>query len=576
MNKLIVVALIALVSFTGPAGAKTEQSSFYGQTPVVEKGVRRLGPASLEYREGIPFLRLSGSYHDMGYQYGALMKEEIRAAYAEMDKSVNAFFSLVPPILRPLARTIFSCKASKKGKTIPPQYKEELRGFAEATGLDYDYVERMIFTSDIVGSLGCTSGVVNSGGTIIHGRNLDFPPTTLGRYPLVVDYLPEGKRPYTLLSIVGYLPALSGMNDEGISITLNLSFMVEDYTRPGMPVGYKIRDILETAKDLDGIDALMKGYASDQGWFFTIASARDKAGAVYNIAGGDIRRSAMTGQCVFVENRFLYEEMNRKYKTLEDSGGDYNENRTKMVEQTITKVKSVDDMAAMLRSTDYYGYKNVFGKFTVDNYETIQSMVLLPATGDLYFASAPMYAGLAKMIHYNRKSGAVSVYREADPRMAGDAMKDMIAWADLLYTDPKQAMKSVEAASAASMFQLTMTYGFYQIEQDLVDLPKLIPSIDRAIGQMPDDATFYRMKGDALLASKKYDEAVAVLERGLKSRIASPGDVLMLHALLAKSYDRKGDRKLASQHADEALRMLTQYRLKDEQKKLKRQLERIR
>lgn len=431
-----ITALLVILFLAGGALAAPAQAA--------DKGARRYGPATLEYREGVPFLTLSGNYYDMGFQYGSLMKDEVKKAYAEMDGSVNAFFSMVPAILRPLARVVFNNMASKKGKTIPSNYRDELRGFADATGLDYDYIVRMIFTPDIVGSIGCTSSVVSTGGTIIHGRNLDFPPTTLGRYPLVVDYRPAGKRPYTLLGITGYLPALSGMNDAGISVTLNLSFMAEDYKKPGMPVGYKIREILESAAGFRDIDALMSGYASDQGWFFTIASASDRTGAIYNIAGDEVRKSPLSGACVFVENRFLFEDMNMKYKTLEDSGGDYNENRTRTVEERLAKVRSVDDMAALLRSTDYYDYRDVLGKFTVNNYETVQSMVLLPATGDIYFASAPMYAGFSKMIRYNRNTGSVSVYREADPRLSGGEIQGMFAWADLLYADPKKAAVELE------------------------------------------------------------------------------------------------------------------------------------
>lgn len=541
-----------------------------------DPGARHYGPATLEFHEGVPFLKLSGGYYDMGFQYGTLMKDEVKTAYTDMDRSVKAFFSMVPAVLRPLARLVYNRMASKKGKTIPPAYREELRGFADATGLEYDYIIRTLFISDIVGSLGCTSGITTGGGTLIHGRNLDFPPTTLGRYPLVVDYRPAGKRGYTLVGIVGYLPALSGMNEAGISITLNLSFMAEDYKKPVMPVGYKIRDLLESAASLEEVDALMKGYASDQGWFFTVASAPDKSGVIYNIAGGETRKSPLSGTSVFVENRFLFEEMNMKYKTLEDSGGDYNANRTKTVGERLPLVRSVDDMAALLRSTDYYGYRDVAGKFTVNNYETVQSMVLVPAAGDIYFSSAPMYAGFSRWLRYNRRTGAVSVYREADPRMAGDDMRGMIAWADLLYADPKNALGDLEAAGSAGPFQLALAYRLWQYDPGLIDLAGLIPSMDRAIEKMPDDATFRLMKGDALLSAKQYGAAAAVLEQGLKSGIASPGDIMMLNAVLAKTYHKMGNKKPASLHADTALTMLTRYRLKGEQKKLKRQLERIR
>jgi hypothetical protein len=329
--------------------------------PTIGKGIKTYGEARLEYREGIPFIRLSGTYYEMGYQYGLLMKEEVHASYAEMNKSIDAFFSLVPAILRPMARLMYNCQASKKEKTIPPQYREEIRGFAEAAGLDYDTVIRTIFSSDIVGSLGCTSIVVNSGGAMIHGRNLDFSPTALGRHPIITDYNPRGKRPYTLLNIVGNLPALSGMNDAGISVTLNISFLVDENKKAGMPVGYKIREILESASTIGEIDELMRGYASDGGWFITCASSSEKTGVIYEIAGGEVMKNPLSSKFIFVENRYLHEDLNCRYKQIEEAAGDYNENRAYRVGELGGHVRNVGDMAALLRNTDYYGnlYRDV-------------------------------------------------------------------------------------------------------------------------------------------------------------------------------------------------------------------------
>ncbi len=570
---LIVIGLSVVIS---PISGKTVgRSAIHDQKLVLEKGKKAFGAASLEYREGIPFLTLSGSYYDMGYQYGTLMKDEIRSAYGEMQKSIDAFFSLVPGILRPMARLIYNRKASKKEKTIPGYYREELKGFADATGLDYDSVIRIIFSSDIVGNLGCTSIVVNSSGTMIHGRNLDFPPTTLGRYPLITEYRPGGRRAYTLLGVVGYLPALSGMNDAGISITLNISFLVDENKKAGMPVGYKIREILESAATMNDIDSLMTGYTSDGGWFFTIASAADKTGAIYDIAGSDIRKSPLSSNFVFVENKYLHEELNSKYKHIEESASDYNENRICRVGEMGKTVRSVGDMAVLLSNTDYYGYKNAYGKFTVNNYETVQSMIFMPGSGDIYFSYAPMYAGYARMIVYNRNSGKVAVYRQADPQIESAEIRDLLASADLFYVDPRKALRDIRPEKA-NLLQINFAYLMWSFDDDLYDLTMLLPAIDRFLARYPDDASLIKIKGDALIAAGRYADAVPLLEEGLKSKIAAEGDTMKLHVLLARACLKSARKDQASRHARAALEMLSRYKLNDTQKKLKRELERIR
>lgn len=578
-RKKISAALILFLAAAGisalvPSSGAAEPRAIHGQTMTLADGKKTFGAGSLEYREGIPFITLSGDYYDMGYQYGTLMKDEIRTAYGEMQKSIEAFFTMVPTVLRPLARLMYNCKASKKEKTIPPRYRDELRGFADATGIDYDSVIRTIFSSDIVGNLGCTSIVARCGDTMIHGRNLDFPPTTLGRYPLITEYRPGGKKGYTLLGVVGYLPALSGMNDAGISITLNISFLVDENKKAGMPVGYKIRDILESASTMNDVDSLMKGYASDGGWFFTVASAADKTGAVYDIAGSEIMKSSLASNFIFVENKFLHEELNYRYKQIEESAADYNENRICRVRGMGRRVKSVDDMAAILMNTDYYGYQNAYGKFTVNNYETVQSMMLLPGSGDIYFSFAPMFAGYAKMIVYNRKNGTVSVYRQADPRINCAEVSNLLVSADRMYADPRGALAEIRPEQA-NLLQIGFAYLLWNFNDNLCNFPKLIPAIDRYLARYPDDASLIKMKGDALIAAKRYTEAVPVLEKGLQSTIAAAADTMKINALLARAYHALGQSDRASQHAGAALEVLERYRLNKAQKKLKRELERI-
>ncbi len=573
----IMIAALLCAAPVPPAAAADDTDR--GRVPqwrlAEEKGIRTFGEGRLETHAGIPFVKLGGTPYEMGYQYGALLKDEIHSSYGEMQKTIDAFFTLVPPILRPLARLMYNIQASKKAKAIPERYREELRGFADATGLDYGYIIRVIFSADIVGALGCSSVIVNNGGNLIHGRNLDYTPSNLGRYPLIMEMSPRGKRSYTLLSIMGYLPALSGMSDAGIAITLNISFLTEEIKKPGVPVGYKAREVLEDAATLADVDRLLSGYVCDGGWFFTISSASEKTGAIYEMAGPEIRKNPLTSTFIFVENRYLHDELNRRYKQIEEAAGDYNENRICRVAELAPKVKSVNDMVALLGNTDYYSHKNAYGKFTVNNYETVQSMVLLPGTGDIYFSTAPMYAAFARMILYNRNTGKVSVFREADPRLNDPAIQGLLASADLFYVDPDRALREI-SPDKANLLQISFAYRLWCFDEDLYKLETLIPSIDRWLAVYPDDANLYRIKGHALLETKRYDRAIETLEAGLKSTIAAPADLMYIHALLAKAYKKADQKEKASLHAGTALDMMAKYQLNSDQKKLKRELKWIR
>ena len=527
---------------------------------------------SIEWHEGYPIVRLSGSHYAMGRQYGALMKNEIIAGYREMDQSINAIFGFVNPIIRPLARWYYHLQARRKARLIPERFRQELRGVAEASGIDEDRIIHMLFAPDLVGGLACTSVLVKSGGAIIHGRNLDFPPTALGRHPVIVEYHPTGGRRYTLIGIAGYLPALSGLNDAGISVTLNLSFLVDKNRKHGMPVGYKIREILETAETMRDVDRLLEGYATDEGWILTVASGREGKGAIYDIAGAESRKTTMTGPYCFAVNRFQQEDMNRAHKHVGDALGDYNDNRAIRVKQLLPGVRDAAGMARLLGDTDYRGRGHTLGVFTINNYETVQSMVILPASGEIYLASAPMYAGLARMIRYQRATGAVSVFRPAHPLLAAGDASSLLAWADKLYVNPRDALADLDQAGR---FGVKSAYALWKIDSDLVDTVRLLAAVQRELDAAPRDAFLCRIKGHLLLTRGRYAEAATALKSGLNAPSAAPGDLMMIHAFLATSYLKTGNREKAKHHAKLSLEIMDGYKLNKEEKRLRRECERI-
>lgn len=527
---------------------------------------------SLERREGYPIVRLSGSHYEMGRQYGALMKNEIIAGYREMDQSIDAIFSFVHPLIRPLARWYYHLQARRKARLIPQRFREELRGVAEASGIDEDRIIRMLFAPDLVGGLACTSVLVKRGGTIIHGRNLDFPPTALGRYPVIIEYHPTGGRGYTLVNIAGYLPALSGLNDAGISVTLNLSFLVDKNRKHGMPVGYKIREILESAETMGDVDRLLEGYATDEGWILTVASGREGKGAIYDIAGAESRKTNMTGPYCFAVNRFQEEDMNRAHKHVDDALGDYNDNRALRLNQLLPGVRDAAGMARLLGDTDYRGRGHTLGVFTINNYETVQSMVILPATGEIYLASAPMYAGLARMIRYQRATGAASVFRPAHPLLAAGNAASLLAWADKLYVNPRAALANIDQAGR---FGVKSAYALWKIDSEMVDTARLLAAVQRELDAAPRDAFLCRIMGHILMARGRYAEAAKAIEAGLHSPSAAPGDLMMSHAFLAASYLKVGNREKAKHHARLSLEIMDGYQLNKEEKRLRRECEKI-
>ena len=153
---------------------------------------------------------VKGSPHEMGYQLGTLLKDEIT-------EGLNTFLAAA----QQEAPEAFSNKALDKAWEINAPYideriKEEMQGLAEATGLDIRKIRRSHMVP-VVGTYSC-SGVVVWGQASATGhtyqiRNLDFSKDAgLQDHPLVVVYVPDKGAVQVNVSFAGYIASHTGMN----------------------------------------------------------------------------------------------------------------------------------------------------------------------------------------------------------------------------------------------------------------------------------------------------------------------------------------------------------------------------
>ncbi|MCU0847617.1 MAG: C45 family autoproteolytic acyltransferase/hydrolase [Spirochaetes bacterium] len=575
-NPCIIISLLVL-SLAFPCGCLTHTKRAYPSVEklIEENGVKKFGRGSVRYREGIPFLHLSGSHYEMGYQYGILMADELRSIFTGINKTRDAIFSLVPAVLRPIARIKFGMKASDKFKAMPERFRDELEGVAAGSGLDLDEFSEAVFFPDMMSAFACTSIILKTESGLVHGRNLDFMPPILGRYPVIIEYRPDRGTPYTHMSVIGCLSGLTGVNDSGISISINMSSIVEESPDETMPVGYKLRDILENARSMADADRLMKDYRSDQGWILTVASSREKDGAIYDIAGASIHRNPLAEKSIFAVNRFVHDEFNKSFRSIYSSDALYNVYRDDRVGGLLKSARGYREVMEILKDTDYHGHRKAIGKFTVNNYQTVQTIVMDHAAGLIYFSSAPMYAGYAKTIKYDRKTNAVSLHAKADPVMDTGEMKDLVEWTDLFYSGSIEEIKKWRGIDRLLSCQLELLFVISKFDGSLIDTAGLMPAINADMEKYGDDAKSYKRKGEILIGQEKYGDAIPVLEAGLKSPITSPAEIMDLKALLAKACFKYDQKDRAREYAAGAIALIDRYRLNKSLKKLRNELEKI-
>ena len=231
-----------------------------------------------------------GTPREMGLQYGRAVGADFRAAYElYMHKHVEIDGHYPLDYQRQCAEAM--------SKHIPQEYLEEMRAVAEGAGVPYEQILLLHTHADMV-HFGHEWGKVTNGrdrktesmcsnfvafgpatkdGKVIHGRNLDWSTGT-GVQQHAVLYMaePNGSVPFAILTYVGGIGGVTGMNAEGITFG-EMTSSTADETLGGLPLFFVCRHILDSCRDLNQVEQFVKTYPGTAGWNFMIADgeARD-------------------------------------------------------------------------------------------------------------------------------------------------------------------------------------------------------------------------------------------------------------------------------------------------------------
>lgn len=204
----------------------------------------------LEERDGIRILHLSGSFYEMGFQQGTLLRDEIlinnNAFLHWFDKREVSYEELLQSwlLMQP---------------SIPSRYIEEMQGIADATGLSLEDVAVLNVGPYFVINCGSFAawGPATLNGTLYHARSHDFPITIqdpdTGAYlvenQLLIVRAPEGCFKSISPSLAGDVTCSDGINEMGI-VPGMLSSWTADETYQGIGVGFRVRIALDCAATL--------------------------------------------------------------------------------------------------------------------------------------------------------------------------------------------------------------------------------------------------------------------------------------------------------------------------------------
>jgi isopenicillin-N N-acyltransferase like protein len=296
----------------------------HAATPAPAQTVARCGEGWLELIDGYPVLHLKGTHYEMGYQHGALMKESIEQNLrnileAKMGRELVTIGGIP---LRP--RHMVSAIVKIQEKHVPQKYFDELRGLADGSGLPLEDARVANFLPELFHCSGfAIMDSATKDGTLYHGRVLDYAiDWGLQEHPVIIVAEPEGGVPFVNVSYAGFIGSVTGMNARHVSIGEMGGGGLGAWD--GVPMAFLVREVLETADDLDAAVAVFRDNPRTCQYFYVIADAKTNR-AVGMEASADRFEVIEPGQhhpllprpvqdCVLLSAGDRYEELARRVK----------------------------------------------------------------------------------------------------------------------------------------------------------------------------------------------------------------------------------------------------------------------
>jgi hypothetical protein len=294
------------------------------ELPLEVRGPRAyVGESWLGRERGIWEAHLAGEPYALGWAQGRLgnrlFLETEDYMFGEMARYVPSKIALW------LIRAGVRLQYRHVSDLLPIDRAEEIAGMARAVDdLHGDFLpiyHRLVFyhaLHDITQGLehspllGCTAfaagGPASTNGHLIIGRNFDFEgPEIFDREKAILFYKPRGKIPFASVAWLGMSGVITGLNAEGIFVSINAARSDDKAGGEGEPVEILVRDIMEQARSIDDVVALVKKTPVMVPDFYLVGDGKTGESAVIERTPRrlEVRRSSRADGTILLANHAL-------------------------------------------------------------------------------------------------------------------------------------------------------------------------------------------------------------------------------------------------------------------------------
>jgi isopenicillin-N N-acyltransferase like protein len=239
------------------------------------KTIARCGEGFLEEVDGSRVLHVKGDPYQMGYQQGALLRDDIREGVRFLFdvKAKQMTFELGGvKMLDP--KQVIKGIAARQRKFVPERYFDERRGIADGAGMNVQDIVVANFIPELFHCSGfALSGSATKDGTLYHGRILDYGcDWRLQEHAVLTVAEPRGKIPFVNVTYAGFIGSVTGMNADRVSIGEMGGRGMGHWD--GVPMALLVRMVLEEADTLDRAIAVFRDHPRTCEYYFVIADGK--------------------------------------------------------------------------------------------------------------------------------------------------------------------------------------------------------------------------------------------------------------------------------------------------------------
>ncbi len=361
---------------------------------------------------GIWEMYIEGDPYERGLIYGELSKELIQR---QEDIFVNQINNFVPSnFMQQFLRLFIGLFISELPKNIPLENQQEIYGISQYFSSRYDYIASKYTrilnyhaAHDIGHALndysivGCTSFALKdeltADSNLMIGRNFDFyVGDEFAHDKLILFVNPSKGFSFASYSWAGFTGVLSGLNEKGLSVTINAS-KSDLPSGAKMPISILAREILQYASTIEEAVAIAKKRHTFVSETLMIGSSLDKRAVLIEksptkLGVYDSKQSKLVCSNHYQSATFINDKVN--ISNIKESDSKFRFNRVGEL-LSARNVFSLNNVLSILR--DQNGFKNdtlgMGNPRAINQLIAHHSVIILPKSSMFYISTSNYQLG---------------------------------------------------------------------------------------------------------------------------------------------------------------------------------------